>query len=243
MGRFKKTVLVFCLILSACLISCNNKVYPTEEPEDRYVIKSELKDGHLWITYSDNPTAPVDAGRVENIYEGTEGLDFHPLPDGTYGVSIGTADKLTEIKIPETYNGKAVTKIIKSGFANNFTLKKVIIPATVVEIEDSAFSACTSLEKISLPGVKTIGEFAFNACTSLTKVELSDNIEYIKSFGFSNTMLLTEIVIPKSVTLMGRDVFGNNTQTTVKCEASEKPEAWDADWSSNIEAVIWGYEG
>lgn len=235
--------LIACLMLSACLISCDDKVQPSEEMDERYVIKTEIIDGNLWITYSDAPTAPTNAGRVWNSYEGSEGLDFHPLADGTYGVSIGTADQLTEIIIPATYNGKAVTKILDGGFSRNYMIKKVVVPATVTEIGNSAFSACTSLEEISLPHVKTIGEFAFNACTSLRKVELSDDLEFIRSYGFANTMLLTEIVIPKSVKYMGSDILGSNTDTVVKCGATEKPEVWDKDWASNIKTVIWGYEG
>lgn len=49
-----------------------------------------------------------DAG----TYEGTEGLEFYPLPDGTYGVSKGKTGYLEDIVVPKTYNQKAVTAVI-----------------------------------------------------------------------------------------------------------------------------------
>ena len=51
-----------------------------------------------------------DAG----TYEGTEGLDFYPLPDGTYGVSKGKTGYLEDIVVPKTYNQKASRTVWKS---------------------------------------------------------------------------------------------------------------------------------
>ncbi len=55
------------------------------------IAKAEIIDGCLWITYTDDLENPVNIGKLveekEEIY--TDGLDFYPLPDGTYGVSAG----------------------------------------------------------------------------------------------------------------------------------------------------------
>lgn len=77
----------------------------------------------------------------------TDGLEYCPLNDGTYGVGIGSAKLLTEIVIPSTYNGGDVTTII-----------------------DSAFYGCVNITSIKMPStIRNIGKFAFFACYALTQ--------------------------------------------------------------------------
>ena len=97
----------------------------------RGILKTEVIDGYLWITYTDDPETPVNAGKVTSdaindpAEQGTDGLDFYPLPDGTYAVSAGKSIYLEEIVIPATYKGKPVSTIKNSGFANAENLKKI----------------------------------------------------------------------------------------------------------------------
>ncbi len=51
---------------------------------------------------------------------GTEGLEYFPLPDGSYGVKAGSALYLEEIVIPESYCGKPVTRILPNAFEGAF---------------------------------------------------------------------------------------------------------------------------
>lgn len=237
--NFKKifaVVLIISMLATVCMLSsCSNET-------TKQIIKTEIVNGELWITYSDAPDTPVNAGRVEPSYEGTEGLSFHLLPDGTYGVTGGTADQLDKIVIPSTYNDKAVTKILDEAFIKFINLKQVIIPDTVTSIGSRSFSMCTQLESVVVPAsVVYIGEGAFSTCSSLKAVTLSNSIQSVGSFAFANTLMLKEIVIPASVAAMGRDVFLNNTETVIKCEAAQKPEKWDSLWSGGPTVIVWGY--
>ena len=60
-------------------------------------------------------------------------------------VAVGNAKYLSNIVIPETYNGKAVTGIAKSGFTGCDKLVSIEIPDSVTSIGDSAFGGCLSL--------------------------------------------------------------------------------------------------
>lgn len=109
-------------------------------------------------------------------HEGTEGLDFYPLADGTYGVKVGKAQMLEEIVIPAEYNGKMVTAVLENAFEGCPDLKTIKLSSNVQSIGDSAFKGCTSLISIEFPdSVATIGNQAFSRCTSLKKVSFSLN--------------------------------------------------------------------
>ena len=89
-----------------------------------------------------------------------DGLKFDLLENGTYEVSVGRAKDNTEIIIPSTYNGKPVTKIADSGFEfitdPNYSIEKIVIPESVTAIGKDAFSTCTALKSLSIPGGVTV---------------------------------------------------------------------------------------
>lgn len=79
---------------------------------DKNSVISEIKivEGRLLITYSNGEI--FDVGAVSQNLNGTDGLEYFHLSDGTLGVSVGKAIYLEEINIPSEYNGTPVTQII-----------------------------------------------------------------------------------------------------------------------------------
>ena len=53
---------------------------------------------------------------------------------------------------------------------------------------------------------------------------------------------LTSIIIPKSVTSMGKFVFGDCYSLTIYCEAKTKPKVWSVEWNPDKRPVVWGYK-
>ena len=139
----------------------------------RGIEKTEIIGGYLFITYTDGETVNVgkigvsteSSETVTDIY--TDALEFYPLGDGSsYGVSIGKAIYMEHIVIPESYNGKPVTKILAKAFApngeTNTCLKSIAIPSSITEIETEAFANCPNLESVFVPeSVETIAGYAF----------------------------------------------------------------------------------
>lgn len=65
-------------------------------------------------------------------------------------------------------------------------LSEVVLPSTVKEVEDNAFSGCSKLSNISLTNVETIGSRAFLLCAKLTSLSL-DNVKEIGNLAFAMT--------------------------------------------------------
>ena len=123
----------------------------------RGIAKTEIIDGELIVTYTDNTTQ--NAGKVkEDDY--TEYLKFARLSDGTLSVAIKEDYKrfVKKIVIPSEYYGFKVTKIAKEGFYYCDMLEEIVLPESLLYIENYAFRACKSLTKITIPkNVKEIG--------------------------------------------------------------------------------------
>ena len=63
-----------------------------------------------------------------------------------------------------------IKEILGSMF-EGWTVSSIILPNTIVEIGQGAFSRCKKLERIVIPeGVRTLGRVSFHNCTSLTDV-------------------------------------------------------------------------
>ena len=85
-------------------------------------------------------------------------------------------------------------------------LEEVHIPASVDEIPTSAFSNSVSLRKVTLDGVKYIGENAFSHCSRLTEVVLPDSLTVIGRSAFSHSGI-TEITLPRNLLCIGDSAF------------------------------------
>lgn len=77
----------------------------------------------------------------------------------------------------------------------------IVIPNTVTEIANSAFSGCKSIPAISIPNsVKTIGAYAFHDCTSLSQITIPSNVDSIGSSILRGCTNLTSVVVEEGNT-------------------------------------------
>ena len=84
-------------------------------------------------------------------------------------------------------------------FYGNQTIRKVIIPDTVIVISE-CFKECTNLEEVIFSrNIKEIDKGCFYGCTSLKSVTLPDGLERIGGTAFGRCEKLTSVVIPDSV--------------------------------------------
>ena len=109
--------------------------------------------------------------------------------------------KPEEIEIPSVYNGYPVTKIGEKAFYDKKSLKRVIIPDSIVDISASAFEGCEMLTEVTIPGsVKKIYGSAFRLCGGLTNVNIESGVQYISSRAFEYCSGLTNITLPDTLT-------------------------------------------
>lgn len=113
------------------------------------------------------------------VVENENYFNFTSNGDG-YSVSFKdefkTDSTVTAIKIPDTHNGKPVSRVAGRAFLNAVYLEKVELGANVVAIESGAFMNCSGLKVMSITApVNTIGFGAFAGCTRLTRIAVSDS--------------------------------------------------------------------
>lgn len=128
------------------------------------------------------------------------------------GVLISYTGNDSEVIIPETVNGQAVSTIGATAFANNKTIISVKIPDSVTVIEANAFERCEEMTSVKLSSsLKSIDTWAFGYCSKLSDITLPDNLESIGSAAFYGCKALKEITVPDSVKSIGTHCFRDCT--------------------------------
>ncbi len=148
--------------------------------------------------------------------------------NGTYDyVEISDCDiSAVSVKIPSEIDGLPVTSIGYRAFNNCISLKSITIPNSVTSIGFAAFKYCESLTSITIPdSVTSIGMLAFDYCKSLEKVNITDitawcNINFDEYYSnplyyaenlYLNDELVTDLIIPNSITNIGACAFSGCT--------------------------------
>ena len=146
----------------------------------------------------------------------TDCFNFNLLSDDTY--EIVSVDKNTlpsEVVIPETYNGKTITKISDNVFQNCSNITSILLPNSITSIGSYAFQDCTSLISITIPyGVTTLKRDTFAGCESLRTVIIPDSVTVLERGVFFNNFALENIVMSRNIGSMGTYVFSHCTSLT-----------------------------
>ena len=106
-------------------------------------------------------------------------------PQGEGGVNLFGAC----IEREHDYSRRAVT---------NKTIKKIVIPDTVEEIQPSSFCGMIALKSIKIPKkVKALKEETFYACAGLEEVSLPAGLEKLDPAAFQDCPSLKKMGLPK----------------------------------------------
>ncbi len=133
-------------------------------------------------------------------------VNFELNSDDTYTMKQAwgflSQPKLPEIlKIPETYEGKAVTKV--DWFTSAYEIKKIIGSKNLITIEAHAFADSSGSNKMELHEVifpqdgslKEIKNWGFFNCRKLQTVVVPENFESFGEGAFLYCISLSDLVI------------------------------------------------
>jgi len=143
-----------------------------------------------------------------------------------------------------TTNSYASNHLPSRSFQNYYlsqgkeTLETIILPTTLLAIDESAFSLCPRLKNITISNsvlsiaknafynckglttvkmgssVTTIGDDAFDNCYALSDLTIGDHVTSIGFNSFFGCSNLTNVIIPNSVTNIGTSAFSHCTGLT-----------------------------
>ncbi len=206
----KRLLWILCLMLTLCLVfaACGKTEEPNDDPDEGTEQPGENPEGP--------GEAPGNGENPDGELKPTEGLAYTLIDNGAaWAVSgIGTATT-TDIVIPATYEGKPVTVIGKGAFASSGTsgdrgkVTSVVIPSSIVTIEEEAFLVCP-LISVNIPeGVKHIGVGAFAGSETLREVQIPASVETIGEEAFAENALLQNVTIAPNSQLksIGENAF------------------------------------
>ena len=111
---------------------------------------------------------------------------------------------LTNISLP-----KGLKSIKDGAFVGCTNLTAVALPSALETIGDSAFSFCINLETVKMSNMADIGRYAFAYNYGLTRFFVPEGVTYIGEKAFANCTSLKNIIISRSVSSFGKDVFTN----------------------------------
>lgn len=107
------------------------------------------------------------------------------------------------VVIPATisYSGTyTVTSIGFSAFEKAPSITEIVLPNTIIRIEEYAFHHCDELKKVDIPSSVTyLGDFAFRSCGKLTTVNIPAGIKKIGTYTFSYCEALKDFYVPATV--------------------------------------------
>jgi hypothetical protein len=148
--------------------------------------------------------------------------DYIFYEDGKTVYLMGYTGNSNEITLPNDYNGKNYS-IYKYAFYYCSSLTSVTIPNSVTSIGYATFYYCSSLTSVTIgSSVTSIGYDAFWDCSGLTSVYYTGDIAEWCNITFGNVysnplysahnlyidnQLVTDLVIPSSVTTIGNYAF------------------------------------
>ena len=192
---------------------------------DVYVIEQNSNKEYI-VVYYDKEGNKTELGILGKGVEEVADEKFFNIDDnGEISISGYYYENMLQIEnlvIPETINGKKVTRICADFIREkNNTIKSIKIPETVTSIENNAFLQCTSLQKINIPEKTTNIEY-INQCNRITLKQIDvaeNNPNYSSKDGVlfdktGETLLLfpsgkdiKAYEIPETVTSIGESAF------------------------------------
>ncbi len=160
-------------------------------------IPDSIEHIDAWAFYQSSYYASIEYNEYEGMY-------YYGNSENPYAVLVGSSGSITG----ETCKIHKDTKIIMRGALSGSDITSIVIPNSVVEIGEEAFTECENLQSVVVGnGVKTIGNNAFYCCANLSDITFGESLESIGNLSFSGCNALEELVLPSGLVTIGEQAF------------------------------------
>ncbi len=162
----------------------------------------------------------------EYAFKGCSNLKAVKFPSTYYTIGEGVFDEtqytgteddfvITEDGVLTKYRGNDTAIVVPEGvtqigtvFSGNKDITSIILPDSLMYIEENAFKGCSGLTEIKLPdSLEYISKNSFDGCSSLTAINLPDGLLSIPENAFKGCSSLVELAIPDTVVEIETNAF------------------------------------
>lgn len=172
-----------------------------------------------------------------------DGISYKILSadDKTCAVTASETGYTGDIVVPATVtngdNEYAVTTIEATAFKQNKNITSMVISNGVTTLADYTFNGCSALTEITIPGsVKTIPSGMCMNCLNVVTINILEGVEEIKDMAFWKNSL-TELVLPKGIKKIGKNVFTGCPIRNLKVYEETPPEILPSSFESTVLGV------
>lgn len=138
---------------------------------------------------------------------------YRMISDG-YGISGFNGDNMRTLIIPNSYNGKPVTRIL-AGVFEGCDVQEAVMTDSIKVIEEGAFKGCPFLKQVIFSGtLKEIGDSAFSGCSNLVTAALPKSLEQIGRYAFAETAI-KQVDLPQNILWIGEGAYKNCTKLSI----------------------------
>lgn len=228
------------MLLVGGIAGCGSKTKTTEDTK-KEVVEEQTTENQM-----DN--TEVDGTEASKEKEETNLDELYTVEDVDGGVAIMQYKAYQEnevIEIPSEIKGKAVVSIGKKddmclGFANDYKVKKIVIPDSVKYIGKESFTLCRGLETVEFGmGIEEIGEQAFNSCHSLKEVKFSEGLKKLDLGAFSACFELESVTLPGSLTEIADGNFvGSRKKVVITAPSGSAAEKYTKEIAEETGATF-----
>ncbi len=180
----------------------------------------------------------------------TLGIEYSVSEDGAYAEVVGYKGTETKVIIASTYSNLPVKSISKDAF-NKSNIVEVIIPDSVTNIGDAAFSQCRELISVTIPdSVTSIGKGAFGDCCELTNVTLGKSVTSIGQRAFLYCHKLVEVYNKSAIDITAGSsdnghvgYYAKNVYTPSSGQSKLSTESDYIVYTDGDDKILLGYNG
>ena len=125
---------------------------------------------------------------------------------------------------------------------NNCAIREIVFAEGVTEVFDKMAMNMTKLDKVVLPStLSNIGQSAFSGCAALADINIPDSVRTIGGEAFRGCSSLTEVTIPKTIRRIGAGLFygcSSLAKITIQMPVNGIPDYFFRDCKS-LDTIVW----